>query len=69
MILSDSSGITVAGDLATRMLAFVRDSSVLVRLLTGQSIELIRLGTRMDWPALWLTHLFSSSTVSDLELQ
>ena len=29
----------------------------------------IRLGTRTDRPTLWLTHLFSSSTVSDLELQ
>ena len=32
-----------SGDLATRILAFARDSSVLVRLLTGRSIELIRL--------------------------
>jgi len=50
MILSNSSGITAAGDLAIRILAFVRDSFVLVRLLTGQSIELIRLGTRTDRP-------------------
>ena len=50
MILSNSSGITAAGDLAIRILAFVRDSFVLVRLLTGQSIELIRLGTRMNRP-------------------
>ena len=50
MILSNSSGITAAGDLATRILAFVRDSSVLDRLLLGQSIELIRLGTQMNSP-------------------
>jgi serine/threonine protein kinase len=38
MILSNSSGITAAADLATRILAFVRDSSVLDRLLTGPVI-------------------------------
>ena len=55
MILSNSSGITAAGDLATRILAFVRDSSVLDRLLLGQSIELIRLGTQMNSPTVKLT--------------
>jgi len=55
MILNNSSGITAAEDLATRILAFVRDSSVLVRLLTGQSIELIRPGTRTNRPTLSLT--------------